>query len=94
MKKYTSLWYYYDMITLAQLVQQIQGVTSYRMAKLLERDHKAYAYMRDKTTKYTLHDLKRLRELGGFTWDEFGSVIERLATSPAKTVKKLGKGGE
>lgn len=82
------------MITLAQLVQQIVGVTSYRMAKLLERDHKAYAYMRDKTTKYTLYDLKRLRELGGFSWEEFGGVIEALAKTPVKPVKKEGKASE
>lgn len=64
------------------------------MAKLLERDHKAYAYMRDKTTKYTLYDLKRLRELGGFSWEEFGGVIEALAKAPVKPVKKEGKSPE
>ncbi len=63
------------------IVRQKLGVTRYRMAALLQRTPAGYTGMERKSQKYSLQDLRRLRELGKYSWEELGAVIDSLGSS-------------
>jgi len=48
------------------------------MALLLDRTPAGYTGMERQSKKYSLRDISRLRSMGKYSWEEFGSLIDEL----------------
>lgn len=65
--------------SLPYLIRMKLGVTRYRMAALLGRTPAGYTGMERRSLKFSLADIAKLKELGEYTWEEMGKLIEEQA---------------
>ncbi len=64
--------------TLPAIVRRKLGITRYAMAQKFGRTPSGYTGMEIASKKYSLQDIILLKELGGYSWSELGTIIEAL----------------
>lgn len=65
-------------VSLPAIVRKRLGITRYAMARHFGRTPCGYTAMETSSKKYSLADLVRLKELGGYSWNELGAIIDGL----------------
>lgn len=68
--------------SLPHIIRTKLGLTRYKMAKLLDKTPAGYSGMESRSKKYSLADLLTLKDLGGYSWQEFGELVETLVEEP------------